>query len=118
MEDKQYAAKLGNDVERQATKPLEIVHSSVCGPMKNKFMGGAKIYTYSICSEYCNPKQVKNPLRGLSLHLYALLCIMLTLYIFTPLVMGCCGLVFMMITHLSNGTCHESLDMVYPMRCN
>lgn len=38
----QYAAKLGNDAERQATKSLEIVHSDVFGPMKNMSVGGAK----------------------------------------------------------------------------
>lgn len=34
--DKQYATKLDNDVERLAMKPLIIVHSSVCGPMRKK----------------------------------------------------------------------------------
>ena len=51
--------------------------------MKIKFMGGAKIYTYSICSEYCNPKQVKNPLRGLSLHLYMLCFVSCSHYIYS-----------------------------------
>ena len=31
---KQYATKWGNNVERLATKPLNIIYSSVCGPMK------------------------------------------------------------------------------------
>ena len=32
---KQYEVKLGNNGERQATKPLEIVHLGVCGSMRN-----------------------------------------------------------------------------------
>ena len=41
---KQYAAKLGNDMERLATKPLEIVHLSVCGPMRNTSVGRAMYF--------------------------------------------------------------------------
>ena len=41
--DKQYAAKLGNNAERQATKSLEIVYLGVCGPMKNTFVGEQSI---------------------------------------------------------------------------
>lgn len=37
----QYAAKLGNDAERRTTKPLKIVHSGVCGPMRNLSVEGA-----------------------------------------------------------------------------
>ena len=40
MEVNQYAAKLGNDAERQATKSLEIVHLDVYGPMKNMSIKG------------------------------------------------------------------------------
>jgi hypothetical protein len=43
-EGKQYAAKWGNNEERVATKPLEIVHSGVCGPMKTTSIGGAKYF--------------------------------------------------------------------------
>lgn len=39
MEGKSYATKLGNNVERQSTKPLEILHLGVCRLMKNMFMG-------------------------------------------------------------------------------
>ena len=38
-EGKQYATKLGNDEEMKVTKPLEIVHSDVCGPMENMYVG-------------------------------------------------------------------------------
>lgn len=41
-EDKQYAAMLGNDAERQTTKPLKIVRLDICGPMKNISVGGTK----------------------------------------------------------------------------
>lgn len=34
-EGKQYAVKWGNNGEMQATKLLEIVHSGVCGAMRN-----------------------------------------------------------------------------------
>ena len=44
MKGKQYPTKLGNDVEKEATKPLEIVHLGVCGPMRNLSMGGAKYF--------------------------------------------------------------------------
>lgn len=44
MEGKPHAAKLGNDVERQSTKPLEFLHSGFCGPMKTMFMGMKKIF--------------------------------------------------------------------------
>ena len=43
-EGKQYAAKWGNNEERLATKPLEIVHSGVCGPMRTTSIGGAKYF--------------------------------------------------------------------------
>jgi hypothetical protein len=33
MEGKKYATKLGNDIEKQITKPLNIMHLGVCGPM-------------------------------------------------------------------------------------
>lgn len=32
IEGKQHMAIFSNDAERQSTKPLEIVHSDVCGP--------------------------------------------------------------------------------------
>ena len=37
-EGKQYVVKWGDDAERQAIKSLKIVHSDVCGPMKNTSM--------------------------------------------------------------------------------
>jgi hypothetical protein len=43
-EGKQYAAKWSNNEERVATKPLEIVHSGVCGPMRTTSVGGAKYF--------------------------------------------------------------------------
>ena len=44
MEGKQYAAKWGNNEEMLATKPLEIVHSGACGPMRTTSIGGAKYF--------------------------------------------------------------------------
>lgn len=44
MEGKQYAVKLLDDLERQATKPLEIVHLAVYGPMRNMFVGGTRCF--------------------------------------------------------------------------
>src|ERR1700738_1378054 len=43
-EGKQYAAKWGNNEEKLATKPLEIVHSGVCGPMNITSIGGARYF--------------------------------------------------------------------------
>ena len=43
-ECEQYAAKWGNNQEKLATKPLEIVHSGVCGPMRTTSVGGAKYF--------------------------------------------------------------------------
>ena len=43
-EGKQYAAKWGNNEEKLATKPLEIVHSGVCGPMRTTSIGGARYF--------------------------------------------------------------------------
>ena len=51
MKGKQYAAKLGNNAESQATKVLEIVHLSVCGPMKNIYVGGPKYFVGSVCRQ-------------------------------------------------------------------
>ena len=36
--------KLGNNAERQAIKPLKIVHSSVWGPINNTYVGGTKYF--------------------------------------------------------------------------
>ena len=36
--------KLFDDLEKQVTKPLEIVYLSVCSPMKNMSVGGAKYF--------------------------------------------------------------------------
>ena len=44
IEGKQFATKWGNDTERVATKPLEIVHSDVCGFIRNMSVGGAKYF--------------------------------------------------------------------------
>lgn len=43
---KQYAAKLGNDAERQAIKPLKIMHLDVCGPMKTHPWKGQSILLF------------------------------------------------------------------------
>ena len=43
-EGRKYAAKLGNDAEKQATKPLEIVHLGVYGPMRNTSADWAKYF--------------------------------------------------------------------------
>ena len=43
-ETKYYVVKWDNDTERQAIKPLDIVHSDVYGPMMNMSMGGAKYF--------------------------------------------------------------------------
>jgi hypothetical protein len=40
--DKQYVIKLGNDKERQTTKPLDSVHLCVCGPVKYMSIGRAR----------------------------------------------------------------------------
>lgn len=40
----QYAAMLDNDAKRQTIKPLEDVHSGVCGPMRNVSMGGTQYF--------------------------------------------------------------------------
>jgi hypothetical protein len=39
-EDKQYAAKLGNDAQRQITKTFNIVHLGICPPKENMYVGG------------------------------------------------------------------------------
>lgn len=44
-EGEQYVMNLGNNAERRATKSLEIVHSGVCGPMKNMH-GRGKVFFY------------------------------------------------------------------------
>ena len=43
-EGKQYVTKWGNNVERLATKPLEIVHLGVCGPMGTTSVGESKYF--------------------------------------------------------------------------
>jgi hypothetical protein len=40
----QYAAKWGNNEEKLATKPLEIVYSGVCGPMRITSLGVPKYF--------------------------------------------------------------------------
>ena len=44
IEGKQYATKFCNNAKRLATKPLEIVHLGVCGPMKNTSIGREKYF--------------------------------------------------------------------------
>jgi len=44
IEGKQHRAAFPNEGGRRATKPLEIVHSDVCGPMRTASMGGAKYF--------------------------------------------------------------------------
>ena len=39
MEAQQYAVNLGTDAKRQTTKPLEIAHLCVCGPIRNMYGG-------------------------------------------------------------------------------
>lgn len=41
-------SELGNDVEIQATKPLEVVHLDVCGLMGNMYVGGGSILLLSL----------------------------------------------------------------------
>ena len=47
-ESKQYAAKWDNNEEKVATKPLDIVHSGVCEPMRTTSVGGAKYFVISV----------------------------------------------------------------------
>jgi hypothetical protein len=42
-EGKKYTTKLGNDEDRQVTKSLDIVHSSICGPNKEDAIGMGKV---------------------------------------------------------------------------
>lgn len=41
---KQHRITFPNERERRTTKPLEIMHSNVCGPMRTKSMGNAKYF--------------------------------------------------------------------------
>lgn len=43
---KQYVAKLGNNVERKARKPLEIIHLGNCSPHEDNAIGRGKIFYY------------------------------------------------------------------------
>ena len=40
----QYAAIWGNNQEKLVTKPLDIVHTGVCGPMRTTSVGVAKYF--------------------------------------------------------------------------
>jgi hypothetical protein len=44
VEGKQHRAPFPKDGATRATKPLEIVHSDVCGPMRTTSMGGARYF--------------------------------------------------------------------------
>jgi hypothetical protein len=44
MEGKKYATKLGNDIEKQITKPLKIMHLGACGPMNIMSMAGPRYF--------------------------------------------------------------------------
>jgi transposase InsO family protein len=44
IEGKQHRLSFPTERARRATKPLEIVHSDVCGPMRTTSMGGAKYF--------------------------------------------------------------------------
>lgn len=44
VQGKQHRASFPKDVGTRATKPLEIVHSDVCGPMRTTSMGGARYF--------------------------------------------------------------------------
>ena len=63
IEDKQHRIAFLNKGWRRSTKPLEIVHSDVCGPMLTTFMDGVRYFVNEIVV-VCVEIQEKNVLRG------------------------------------------------------